>query len=148
MCILYIYIPWLQWYFFHLQMSLYFSVSTQSRPTLAWPNSGGNLWPCLWGKRVLDEKSLTSLWFQPIWTNISQIGSFLQVGVKIKNAWNHHLVESALHPPKPKKQVQSSTWICFFDDWKKFQNYSPKWWHFIVIYLGKSKESNLSIEDL
>ena len=24
--------------------------------------------------------------------NISQIGSFLQVGVKIKNIWNHHLV--------------------------------------------------------
>ncbi len=23
--------------------------------------------------------------------NISQIGSFPQVGVKIKNAWNHHL---------------------------------------------------------
>ena len=25
--------------------------------------------------------------------NISQIGSFPQIGVKIKNIWNHHLVQ-------------------------------------------------------
>ena len=59
----------------------------------------------------------SSWWFQPIWKilvkfftpsashqtsaatcscweNISQIGSFPQVGVKIKNVWNHHLVIS------------------------------------------------------
>ena len=33
--------------------------------------------------------SFTTWWFQPIWK--SQIGSFLQVGVTIKNVWNHHL---------------------------------------------------------
>ena len=36
-------------------------------------------------------KSITSWWFQPIWKNISQVGSFAQVGMKIKNLWNHHL---------------------------------------------------------
>ena len=29
--------------------------------------------------------------FQPIWKNISQIGNFPQIGVKIKNIRNHHL---------------------------------------------------------
>ena len=32
-------------------------------------------------------------WFQPIWKILySQIGSFPQIGMKIKNIWNHHLV--------------------------------------------------------
>ena len=35
--------------------------------------------------------SYTSWWFQPIWKNISQIGLFPQVGVKMKNVCNHHL---------------------------------------------------------
>ena len=34
----------------------------------------------------------SSWWFQPIWKFISQIGSLLQIGVNIKNLWNHHLV--------------------------------------------------------
>ena len=34
----------------------------------------------------------TRWWFQPIWKNISQIGSFPQVGVKIRTIWNHHPV--------------------------------------------------------
>ena len=34
---------------------------------------------------------ISSWWFQPIWTNISEIGSSPQVGVKIKHIWNHHL---------------------------------------------------------
>ena len=29
--------------------------------------------------------------------NISQMGSFPQLGVKIKNVWNHHLVSSRLY---------------------------------------------------
>ena len=32
---------------------------------------------------------MASWWFQPILKNISQIGSFPQVGVKIENIWNH-----------------------------------------------------------
>ena len=31
-------------------------------------------------------------WFQPPWKNISQNGNLPQVGVKMKNIWNHHLV--------------------------------------------------------
>ena len=34
----------------------------------------------------------TSWWFQPIWKILySQIGSFPQIGMNIKNAWNQHL---------------------------------------------------------
>ena len=39
------------------------------------------------------SKYLSSWWFQPIWKILySQIGSFPQVGMKIKNVWNHQLV--------------------------------------------------------
>ena len=38
------------------------------------------------------RNNISSWWFQPIWKYISQIGSFLQVGVKIRlKTWNHHL---------------------------------------------------------
>ena len=33
----------------------------------------------------------SSWWFQPIWKNISQNGNPPQIGLKIKNIWNHHL---------------------------------------------------------
>ena len=37
--------------------------------------------------------SFSSWWFQPIWKILySQIGSFPQVGGRIKHIWNHHLV--------------------------------------------------------
>ena len=31
-------------------------------------------------------------WFQPVWKILNQIRSFSQIGMKIKNFWNHHLV--------------------------------------------------------
>ena len=34
----------------------------------------------------------SSWWFQPIWKIMSEIGSFPQIGMKIKKNWNHHLV--------------------------------------------------------
>ena len=34
--------------------------------------------------------TFSSWWFQPIWKNISQIGSAPQIGMTIKNDWNHH----------------------------------------------------------
>ena len=40
------------------------------------------------------EKNKTSeagWWFQPILKNISQIGSFPQIGMKMKDIWNHHV---------------------------------------------------------
>ena len=33
---------------------------------------------------------ITSWWFQPLW-NTSQNGNLPQIGVKIKDIWNHHL---------------------------------------------------------
>ena len=35
--------------------------------------------------------------------NISQIGSFPQVGVKIKNIWNHHLENNVPQQKGPKE---------------------------------------------
>ena len=37
------------------------------------------------------KKYVTSWWFQPIWKLSVKLDHFLQVGVKIKNLWNHHL---------------------------------------------------------
>ena len=34
---------------------------------------------------------ISGWWLQPIWKNISQDGNLPQIGVKIKNVWNHHL---------------------------------------------------------
>ena len=42
-------------------------------------------------QKDLISSNKTSWWFQPIWKNISQIGSFPQVGMKIWHIWNHHL---------------------------------------------------------
>ncbi len=36
--------------------------------------------------------SKSSWWFQPIWKILVKMGIFPQIGVKIKNIWNHHLV--------------------------------------------------------
>ena len=38
-----------------------------------------------------DFQPFSSWRFQPIWKILVKIGSFPQVGVKIKNVWNHHL---------------------------------------------------------
>ena len=39
----------------------------------------------------------SSWWFQPNRKNIRQLGSFPQNGMKIKNTWNHHLVDIVDH---------------------------------------------------
>ena len=46
------------------------------------------------GQKWSETNGLTSCWFQVSThlKNMSQIGPFPQVGVKIKNIWNHHLV--------------------------------------------------------
>ena len=44
--------------------------------------------PWNWTKRTMKHKS--SWWFQPNWKK-SQIGNLPQVGVKIKNIWNHQV---------------------------------------------------------
>ena len=35
--------------------------------------------------------SISGWWFQPIWKILGQIGNLPQIGVKMKNIWNHHL---------------------------------------------------------
>ena len=48
----------------------------------------------------------------------SQIGSFPQVGVKIKHVWNHHLVKEL----QIWFDVLYLSWICFLGARKKLQN--------------------------
>ena len=44
------------------------------------------------GFRVGDNcYRVPSWWFQPIWKILVKLGHLPQVGVKIKNIWNHHL---------------------------------------------------------
>ena len=39
----------------------------------------------------IKNKTITSWWLnQPIWKNISQNGNLPQIGMNIKNLWNHH----------------------------------------------------------
>ena len=38
------------------------------------------------------DTKLSSWWFQPLWKNISTKWESSQIGVKIKNIWNHHQV--------------------------------------------------------
>ena len=45
---------------------------------------------------VVSGDLFPSWWFQPIWKILVKTGSLPQVGVKIKNIWNHHLVSVAL----------------------------------------------------
>ena len=41
--------------------------------------------------KVHEGSTVSSWWFQPICKNMSQIGILPQVGMKIKNIWNHQL---------------------------------------------------------
>ena len=50
------------------------------------PQNDPNIWSC-W-------------WFQPIWRKYKQNRNLPQIGVKIKNIWNHHLVMAVFDPPK------------------------------------------------
>ena len=57
--------------------------------------------------------------------NFGRIGSFPQVGVKIKNIWNHHLdkTRSTIDPPMPSARVwnfdrKAMVWWGFYTIWK------------------------------
>ena len=58
-----------------------------------------------------SDQKLASWWFQPIWKIlvISQIGNLPQVGVKIKNIWNHQLVNSDQNSGVFKLEIISSS---------------------------------------
>ena len=75
-----------------------------------WKNSSKGLkrkhsicWP-LYLQQTNEQKTLlTGWWFQPIWKICSsKWESFPQIGVKIKNIWNHHL-----------ENINYHCWICF-----------------------------------
>ena len=74
-------------------------------------------------KHVLTWKKAAWWLNQPILKNVRQIGPFPQVGVKIKNLWNHHLEriytlpETNTSPPEKqaelaKKETSSSNYQC------------------------------------
>ena len=56
-------------------------------------SSGPGFPPKKINKNKIQATHTTSWWLnQPVWKkNVSQIGSFPQVGIKLKNVWNHHL---------------------------------------------------------
>ncbi len=68
-----------------------------------WKESGFLTW---FGKDVnfrwwsVYDFLYSTRWFRPIWKiSYSQIGSFPQVGMKIKTIWNHHIVVSLMMTP-------------------------------------------------
>ena len=63
-----------------------------------------NDWTKILGK---EENPITGWWFQPLW---SQVGSFPQVGMKLKNIWNHHLDHYCTYP-KQDSWGGSSDWF-------------------------------------
>ena len=67
--------------------SLSFWVGPSPLQTIApWPGKVSQ------SRQEKTKKSFILTWLSGWWKNISQIGSFPQVGVKTKNVWNHHLV--------------------------------------------------------
>ena len=59
----------------------------------------------------------TSWWFQPLLKNISQIGSLPQIGVTIKDIWNHH-------PEKSMAEKKTTTTSHFFSPTKKTRDHA------------------------
>ena len=63
-----------------------------------WLFSIWSAWVCWFGAWKMFQTyaakwwCLSRWWFQPTWKNISQNWNLLQIGVNIKNIWNHHLV--------------------------------------------------------
>ena len=53
---------------------------------------------------------------------ISQVGSFRQVGVKLKNIWNHH----AVYYCNPRPAVSKQFWLQVFHVWVQHQLYGNK----------------------
>ena len=47
----------------------------------------------IWGTySIIIPKPESSWWFQPLWKILVKLGNLPQVGVEIKNIWNHHPV--------------------------------------------------------
>ena len=68
------------------------------RPSLWFVMLGNTWWKQTFSMEtlgVLNHTSTrpTSWWFQPLWKILVKNGSFPQIGVKIKNVWNHQLAK-------------------------------------------------------
>ena len=48
-----------------------------------------------------NDEDITSWWFQPLWKILVKFASFPQVGVKIKNIWNHQLDNEDVRDSSP-----------------------------------------------
>ena len=85
-------------------------------------------------------KMMTSWWSTHL-KNISQIGSFPHIGMKIKHVWNHHLNE--INKPQ-KNAVSSLFWHptspkCIGDNLMSFKGGEPR-----IVAKGGSSKSGLS----
>ena len=54
-----------------------------------------------------NRPTSSSWWFQPLWNILVKLGNLPQVGVKIKNIWNHHLDENLILQNRPTSFVAS-----------------------------------------
>ncbi len=87
---------------------------------------------------------IPSWWFQPIWKIlIRQLGSFHQVGVNIKNIWNHHLGLDPLHYPTNRGLWSLLKWNLFFP-----LNTSPAWfrWSKNPLYKERSRSKTVLLQ--
>ncbi len=76
-----------------IDISNFFCTPKKNSPTVN-AFGGGDIIFTGWRKFLQKKKVCVLIWLvvSTHLKNISQIGSFPQVGVKIKNIWNHHLV--------------------------------------------------------
>ena len=79
-------------FYFYVNMSsihVSWSFTNQANPVLSHPVIPGWWIRIPWFQYI---HRYTGWWFQPLLKNISQNGNLPQIGLKIKNLWNHQLV--------------------------------------------------------
>ena len=82
----------------------------------------GRLRDCLWLNMI------TGWWFQPLWRIFRQFGSFPQVGMKIKNIWNHRSCRSHRVGAVTRRQSIVSLVLWALQ--------SRTWWYLGVFFFG------------
>ena len=90
---------------------------------VCWPRLGRGVFNQMFGKitksiQIQKIYPSTNWWFQPIWKNIRQIGSSPQVGVKIKNASNHHHSKLSVYFLKTAYKHCGSGQVVPIDGWE------------------------------
>ena len=101
------------------RISLRFPLASQSHPPLSPSYVTLEVWcRCAAAGRKqgrayhIGSRPFTSWWFQPIWKVLVKMGIFPQIGVKIENIWNHHLVYLEMKKIRTRLKFDSA---CLFE---------------------------------